>query len=146
MKKRAQATNLLEQVFKNKEVKPIYKIPWTTVTIDGIRFGRNFGKWKCLNCKNSWSSAYTWISTNFCLTNNVTFKDNKDKLWFSGKGLIYKEFLIEKCKNCSDGNNTNVIVTSYNNLEGSNYNDNRKPHNANLCVKCQKGYPCQKWN
>jgi hypothetical protein len=27
MKKRAQATNLLEQVFKNKEVKPIYKIP-----------------------------------------------------------------------------------------------------------------------
>jgi hypothetical protein len=58
MKKRAQATNLLEQVFKNKEVKPIYKIPWTTVTIDGIRFGRNFGKWKCLNCKNSWSSAF----------------------------------------------------------------------------------------
>lgn len=142
--------SILEQVFKknkemkkNKEIKNNYMEPWTTEIIDDIEYGRNFGKWKCLTCKKSWSSAYTWISLDFCFKNNIIFKDRKGKYWFSGKDLKDKEFLIEKCNNCDDSNNSNVIITSYNNLEGGNYVDNKIPHSSDLCVKCQKGYPCQ---
>jgi len=44
----------------------------------GIWYSKNLGKWKCLTPasqarKNSWSSAYTWISLDFC-------KNNQDKI------------------------------------------------------------------
>lgn len=137
-------SRIINRYFSTKsEIKPSYIKPWTTVLIDGVIYGRNFGKWKCLNCNRSWLSAYTWISTNFCFANEIVFKDTKGRLLFSGKKLKDKDFLIEKCQNCDDVNNTNVRIMSYNNLEGSNHMDNHIAHNADLCVKCIKGYPCQ---
>jgi hypothetical protein len=105
-----------------------------------VMYGRNFGKWKCINCKNIWTSAYTWISLNFCFSNKITEKDKEGKLWFSGRGIKDKDFLIEKCKHCND---SNVKITRYNNLERSNNQDNHISHNSNLCVKCLKGDLCQ---
>lgn len=138
--------NLLEQVFKKskryKKIKNNYMEPWTTETIDEIKYGRNFGKWKCLTCKKSWSSAYTWISLDFCFKNNKIFKDRNGKYWFSGKDIKDKEFLIQMCKDCHKEDN--VIITGYINLEGSNLNDNKTPHNSELCAKCQRNYPCNK--
>lgn len=126
----------------NKEIKN-YMLPWTTETIENIEYGRNFGKWKCLECKHHWSSAYTWISLDFCFKNDIIFKDKKGKYWFSGKNLKDEDFLLEKCRDCEDSKNSNVTLLSYNNLEGGDYVDNKIPHHAELCAKCSKGYPCQ---
>jgi hypothetical protein len=127
---------------KNKEMKIEYELPWTIENIDDIDYGRYFGKWKCLECKNHWSSAYTWISLDFCEKNSSIFKDKKGKYWFSGKNLKDKDFLLEKCRNCEDSKNSNVTLLSYNNLEGGSYVDNKIPHHTELCAKCLKGYPC----
>lgn len=131
------------KINQNKKVKNNYMEPWTTETIDNREYGRNFGKWKCLECKNQWSSAYTWISLDFCFNNNSIFKDRNGKYWFSGKDLKDQDFLLEKCRECEDSKNSNVKLMSYNNLEGGDYTDNKISHHAELCVKCQKGFPCQ---
>ena len=49
---------------------------------NGIEYGRHFAHWKCSNCENTWSSAYTWISTDFCIKN----KNNYDK---NSKSIIH---------------------------------------------------------
>jgi len=53
--------------------------------------------------------------------------------------LENKDFLGEKCKNCSS-KNSNVKIISYNNLKGGI--NKHIPHRSDLCVKCLKGYPC----
>lgn len=112
---------------------------------NGIEYGRNFGRFKCLNCNRIWTSAYTWISTDFCFKNKHMFKDKTGKEWYVGKKLKSKDFILEYCESCTSDNNTNVIITSYNNLRASD-NDNRLEHHYSSCVKCKKGFPCQNWN
>jgi hypothetical protein len=111
--------------------------------IDGIEYGRYFGQWTCLDCKRSWHSAYTWVSTDVDI-NKV--QDKKGKTWYSGKDLKDKEFLIEKCKSCDSSNNSNVVINRYSYLEYqiNDFDTERKPHNEKLCAKCQEGYPCRR--
>lgn len=107
---------------------------------NGIEYGRNFGKWKCLNCEKIWTSAYTWISTDFCLNNNLKFKDKNGQWWYNGKNLSSKDFILEQCKDCTI--NSNAIIKSYHKLKPGD-NDNHEAHHSNLCAKCNKGFPCQ---
>ena len=113
-----------------------------------IEYGRNFGLWKCLKCKNSWSSAYTWISLNFCFNNKeiLKIKDKQDKQkmeeWFSCDKLKDKYFLVEECRDCCDKHNNSVKILRYRNLKWSGERDNHIPHREDLCVKCIKGYKC----
>lgn len=117
-----------------------------------IKYGRHFGKWKCLNCENKWRSAYTWLSITFCFNNKNICSDKiyqeesnldskKIKWVFSGSKLKDNDFLLQKCKKCT---NNNVKVISYSNLEVVSHIDIVKPHRSDLCSKCLKGHPC-KW-
>lgn len=102
----------------------LYIRPLKTELIDGIEYGRYFGQWKCLNCKRSWHSAYTWVSTDADINK---FEDKKGKTWYSGKDLKDKEFLIEKCKSCDSSNNSNVAINRYSYLEYQ-INDTDNPY------------------
>ena len=122
-------------------------------TDNKTEYCRTFGKWRCLNCSNTWSSAYTWISLAFCLKNKDILKNNKnivkeyDKesiINFDGSKLKDKDFLIEKCKKCNNSKNLNVKIISYSNLEKGHTNLHI-PHREDLCVKCQKGFHCKKY-
>jgi hypothetical protein len=123
-----------------------YKEPSETYTDSDIKYGRHFAIWKCLKCNNNWSSAYSWISINFCSNNRdiitVKSKDepNRKEEWFSGSKLKNNEFLIQECKQCclvSD-----VKIVRYRNLLWKGDPDNIIPHRDDLCVKCLKGYKC----
>lgn len=122
----------------------IFIRPLKTEVIDEVEYGRYFGQWKCLNCKRSWYSAYTWVFTGVDINK---YEDKKGKTWYSGKDLKDKEFLIEKCKRCDSSNNSNVVINRYSYLEYqiNDMDTERKPHNEKLCAKCQGGNPCQNW-
>jgi hypothetical protein len=89
-----------------------------------------------LNCENTWSSAYTWISTDFCINN----KDNYDNGWYDSENLNNKDFILEECKDCAPDNN--VKITQYRKLK-PNKNKIKIPHRPELCAKCKGGNPCQ---
>jgi hypothetical protein len=130
-----------------------YKTPSETYTESDITYGRNFGVWKCLKCGNIWSSAYTWISLNFCLNNNkiLKIKNKKDKIideWFSGAKLKDNDFILEECQHCCNKDNS-VKIIRYKNLKCAQATsggdiDNRIPHREDLCIKCLKGYKCRR--
>lgn len=113
-----------------------YTKPRDLYNKDGIEYGRHFGKWTCLNCDNTWTSAYTWISTDFC-TNN---KDNYEKGWYNTENLNSKDFILEQCEECTFSNN--VKITQYRKLK-PNKNNKEIPHRKDLCAKCKAGNPCQ---
>lgn len=137
--------------------KPVYTKPRDLYEEFDIEYGRNFAIWKCLNCSKSWSSAYSWISTKFCLENTKTMivkNKNKQKkeLWFSGADLKDQEFLIEECKDCNTSAKDNidhkVKIVRYKKLirtDNTTESDIR-PHRQDLCAKCLKGVICNKSN
>ena len=104
---------------------------------NGIEYGRHFAHWKCSNCENTWSSAYTWISTDFCIKN----KNNYDQGWYNTKNIKNEDFLLEQCKECTNSN-SDVKITQYRKLK-PNKNNNEIPHRRDLCAKCKSGSPCQ---
>lgn len=125
----------------NEELKNMnYTKPKELYVENGLEYGRNFGMWKCLNCKRNWSSAYTWISTSFSLNNNKIAKSKTGKLWFYGENLENKDFILQKCKECND--NLNIKIIGYSNLESGNTRDTQRAHLAYKCMKCLKGFPC----
>lgn len=113
-----------------------YTKPRDLYNKNDIEYGRHFGKWTCLNCEKSWSSAYTWISTDFCINN----KDNYDKGWYNSENLNSKDFILEECKDCTFDDN--VKITHYRKLKPSK-NNKKIPHRADLCAKCKAKSPCQ---
>lgn len=118
----------------------------------GIEYGRNFALWKCLNCGKSWSSAYSWISTKFCLQNTKTMivkgknsSAQKKESWFSGAELKDQDFIIEKCKDCdTSAIPHNVKIVRYNKLKWKGESEDNSPHRRDLCAKCLKGDFCNK--
>lgn len=121
---------------KKEEIKNKgYTKPRDLYNENGIEYGRHFGKWKCSSCENTWTSAYTWISTDFCIKN----KDNYDQGWYNTETLKSKDFILEQCKDCTD---SKVNITNYRKLK-PNKNNNHIAHHAHLCAKCKKGSPCQ---
>jgi hypothetical protein len=102
-----------------------------------VEYARCYAKWNCSNknCKNSWLSAYTWISFDALKVNKKLFK-NYD---FSGSNFKSTDFLQQICKSCNSKINQ---IIYYNNLEKRDDVDERKPHIRKLCIKCQKGYYC----
>lgn len=109
-------------------------------------FSKNFGKWTCLNCKNVWYSAYTWISLDFCKKNTegyINKKTKNNKIIFSGDKLKDEEFLLQKCKKCPE-NDSNVKILNYSKLEVSDDNLETLPHRSDLCIKCLKGHKCRR--
>ncbi|PKY48454.1 hypothetical protein RhiirA4_445348 [Rhizophagus irregularis] len=86
---------------------------------------RVFGNWKCLNCQNRWSSAYTWISL---------------QKFIEQKHLVQGDFFMQNCKKCKKNNNDNCTISNYKPLELS---DSEKPHIRKLCAKCQHGATCR---
>jgi hypothetical protein len=114
-----------------------YTKPRDLHTHNDIEYGRHFGKWICLNCNKSWASAYTWISTDFCINN----KDNYDKGWYDSENLNKKDFILEECKDCTPDNN--VKITQYRKLKPNKKNNIVIPHRRDLCAKCKGGKPCQ---
>nr|SNU78009.1 TPA: hypothetical protein [Fusarium oxysporum f. sp. pisi] len=138
--------------------KPVYTKPSDLYYESGIEYGRNFALWKCLNCGKCWSSAYTWISTKFCLDNTKTMivksnnKQNKE-LWFSGAELKDQDFLLETCKDCDTKTKANkdnkVKIVRYKKLirkDNSLELDINSPHRQDLCAKCLKGVICNNRN
>lgn len=123
-----------------------------------IQYTRTFAKWKCLNCRKKWYSAFSWISLTFAENNQKTCKDTtkifdsssqkwtkKTNIVFDGSNLKKEEFLSQNCKNCLMIDK--VKITSYSNLAKpalNNSNDPIKPHREDLCAKCQKGHLCTK--
>lgn len=124
-----------------------------------IEYARTFGKWKCLNCRKKWYSAFTWISLSFAENNQKTCRDsvkifdsssqkriNKTNIVFDGSSLQLKnyEFFPQNCKNCLMMDKVKII--SYSNLAkpggDSVVDDSLKPHRKDLCAKCLKGKPC----
>lgn len=86
---------------------------------------RVFGNWKCLNCQNRWSSAYTWVSL---------------QKFIEQKHLVQGDFFMQNCKKCKKNNNDNCTISNYKPLELS---DSEKPHIRKLCAKCQHGATCR---
>lgn len=139
---------------------PRYTKPSELYCESGIEYGRNFALWKCLNCEKRWTSAYSWISTKFCLENtktiNVKSKSkskqgaSSEELWFSGAALALKnqDFLLEKCNDCDSkgkaNKDNNVKIVRYKKLIRSNPEELEiiSPHRQDLCAKCLKGAPC----
>jgi hypothetical protein len=133
--------------------KPRYTKPSELYKESGIEYGRNFALWKCLNCEKRWSSAYSWISTKFCLQNTKTInvkskqKDSLVELWYDGANLKSQDFLLEKCKDCDSKDKTKgnkVKILRYKKLifkdpEGS---DTIAHHKRELCAKCLSGDFC----
>lgn len=114
---------------------------------NNTEYARAYAQWKCSNpkCKNTWESAYTWISFNFLKTNNdlhahhVIGSTNIREKPFSGSKLTTNDFFQEECKTCGSQNNN---IVWYDNLKSSNL-DTRKPHKSSLCAKCKLGHYCQ---
>lgn len=136
---------------KNKRTTTLkFKEPSETYIDSGVKFGRLFGVWKCTNCNNnSWSSAYSWISTEFCFNNNniILVKSRKglnklEEEWFSGSKLKDNEFLLQKCVHCCE--NSDVKIVRYRNLEWKGEPESIEPHKEDLCIKCIKGVKCVK--
>jgi hypothetical protein len=104
----------------------------------------------CLNCSKRWTSAYTWISTEFCLGNtktiNVKNKSEQNELWFSGVELKNQDFLLEKCNDCDSKNKDNrVKIVRYKKLiknDSSGLEIISPHHRQDLCAKCLKGDIC----
>ena len=126
-----------------------------------IEYTRTFAKWKCLNCRKKWYSAFSWISFTFAENNKKTCKDtakifdsscqnwiHKTNFVFDGSNLRLNkaEFLPQSCKNCEMMDKVKII--SYSNLakpDMNNWDDSgeAKPHREDLCAKCQKGHFCR---
>jgi hypothetical protein len=135
-----------------------YTKPSELYSESGVEYGRNFALWKCLICEKRWTSAYSWISTKFCLQNTKTIKvkskskqdTSSEELWFSGAALALKnqDFLLEKCNDCDSkgkaNKGNNVKIVRYKKLIRSNPEELEiiSPHRQDLCAKCLKGVPC----
>jgi hypothetical protein len=134
--------------------KPRYTKPSELYKESGIEYGRNFALWKCLNCEKRWTSAYSWISTKFCLQNTKTINikskqgGGSEELWFDGAKLKNQDFLLEKCNDCDSkdkaNKGNNVKIVRYKKLIWNNPEESEiiSPHRQDLCAKCLKGDTC----
>jgi hypothetical protein len=113
---------------------------------NGVEYARSYAKWRCSNksCRNTWFSAYTWISFKALKSNlelYISPPKSKEKVEKAFKGSILKEgeYFQQLCRKCNTKNNKIIYFA---NLEGGEGFDSQTPHRSELCQKCLSGHPC----
>ncbi|CAG8478679.1 6513_t:CDS:2 [Cetraspora pellucida] len=85
------------------------------------KYYRVFGEWECTNCKNSWKSAYTWISLQKFIQQDLDL--NSD------------DYCMQNCKRCKSDKS---VIKLYKPLDKGESNK----HKRHLCAKCISGDYC----
>ncbi|CAG8531876.1 1301_t:CDS:1 [Dentiscutata erythropus] len=100
-------------------------------SVIGIKkYHRVFGKWKCNRCRKQWISGYIWILLQK-FNNNIPASE-----------LNYEDYYQQECKKCHSEINE---LIEWRPLEITK-KVSKRPHEEELCAKCQIGIKCQEAN
>ncbi len=104
------------------------------------KYYRVFGNWSCENCKNKWSSAWTFVSLEKFKHETKSDDLEPDDLEPDDLELEPDDYINQKCKKC---NSQETKIIKYDPLKRSEESGfNRKAHEQDLCAKCKTGATC----